>query len=73
MDPVLGEPFAAAPDTHVIPTYWPVPNVGVIPMNAFVIRAAEPVLVDTGTAALTDHFLDALESIVRPPTCAGSG
>jgi glyoxylase-like metal-dependent hydrolase (beta-lactamase superfamily II) len=66
MDPVLGEPFAAAPDTQVIPTYWPVPNVGVIPMNAFVIRAAEPVLVDTGTAALSDQFVDALESIVRP-------
>jgi glyoxylase-like metal-dependent hydrolase (beta-lactamase superfamily II) len=66
MDPVLGEPFAAAPDTHLIPTYWPVPNVGVIPMNAFVIRAAEPVLVDTGTGALTDEFVDALASIVRP-------
>ena len=66
MEPTLGEPFAAAPDTHVIPTYWPVPNVGVIPMNAFVIRAAEPVLVDTGTAALTDEFVDALASIVRP-------
>ena len=66
MDPVLGEPFAAAPDTHVIPTYWPVPNVGVIPMNAFVIRAAEPG-VDTGTAALSDQFVeDALESILRP-------
>lgn len=66
MDPVLGEPFAAAPDTHVIPTYWPVPNVGVIPMNAFVIRAAEPVLVDTGVGALTDEFVDALGSLVRP-------
>lgn len=66
MEPTLGEPFAAAPDTHVIPTYWPVPNVGVIPMNAFVIRAAEPVLVDTGTGALTDDFVDALTSIVRP-------
>ncbi len=66
MNPTLGEPFAAGPDTHVIPTYWPVPNVGVIPMNAFVIRADEPVLVDTGTGALSDEFLDALSSLVRP-------
>ena len=66
MDPTLGEPFAAGPDTHVIPTYWPVPNAGVIPMNAFVVRASEPVLVDTGTGALSEPFLDALSSIVRP-------
>lgn len=66
MDPTLGEPFAAGPDTHVIPTYWPVPSAGVIPMNAFVVRASEPVLVDTGTGALSEPFLDALASIVRP-------
>ena len=66
MEPTLGEPFAAGPDTHVIPTYWPVPNAGVIPMNAFVVRASEPVLVDTGTGALSEPFLDALSSIVSP-------
>lgn len=66
MEPQLGEPFAAGPDTHVIPTFWPVPNTGVIGMNAFVIRAAEPVLVDTGTGFLGDQFLDALASIIRP-------
>lgn len=66
MQPELGEPFAALPDTHVIPTFWPVPNTGVIGMNAFLIRAAEPVLVDTGTGFLADRFLDALTSLVRP-------
>jgi flavorubredoxin len=66
MEPVLGEPFAATPDTHVIPTYWPVPGVGTIPMNAFVVRSAEPVLVDTGTGVLGDDFLDALGSVIRP-------
>ncbi|MFR9805242.1 MBL fold metallo-hydrolase [Pseudonocardia sp. RS010] len=66
MDPFVGEPYPAAPDTYVIPTYWPVPGVGVIPMNAFVIGSAEPVLVDTGAGALGEQFLAALESIVRP-------
>ncbi|MCV2490797.1 MBL fold metallo-hydrolase [Geodermatophilus sp. YIM 151500] len=64
MDPVLSEPFRAGPDTTVIPTHWPVPGVGVIPMNAFVVHASEPVLVDTGTAALGEDFVDALASIV---------
>lgn len=66
MEPTMGDPFQAAPDTQVIPTYWPVPGVGVIPMNAFVIDAGEPVLVDTGTGVLTDDFVTALESVIRP-------
>ncbi|MGY1712199.1 MBL fold metallo-hydrolase [Geodermatophilus sp. SYSU D00758] len=66
MEPFVGEPYLAAPRTHVIPTYWPVPGAGVIPMNAFVIDSAEPVLVDTGTGALAEQFLAALESVVRP-------
>jgi flavorubredoxin len=66
MDPLLAEPFEAAPDTTVIPTHWPVPGAGVIPMNAFLVRAAEPVLVDTGTAVLGDAFLDALGSLLDP-------
>jgi glyoxylase-like metal-dependent hydrolase (beta-lactamase superfamily II) len=66
MEPFVGEPYQAAPDTCVIPTYWPVPGSGVIPMNAFVIDSAEPVLVDAGAGALGDQFMAALESVVRP-------
>lgn len=64
MEPFLGEPFAASRDVHVIPTYWPVPNAGVLPMNAFVVNAAEPVLVDAGVGVLSDGFIDALTSIL---------
>jgi hypothetical protein len=66
MQPTLGDPFEVARDVHVIPTYWPVPNIGSLPMNAFVIRGAEPVLVDSGAAVLSDEFMDALASIVAP-------
>jgi glyoxylase-like metal-dependent hydrolase (beta-lactamase superfamily II) len=62
--PFVGEPFPATPDTYVIPTYWPIPQVGVIPMNAFVIAAAEPVLVDTGVGVLSDDFIAALSSVI---------
>ena len=64
MQPVLGDPFAAGRDVHVIPTYWPVPNAGVLPMNAFVVHAAEPVLVDAGVGVLSDDFVDALASVL---------
>lgn len=64
MEPMLGEPFAAAADTHVIPTYWPVPNVGHLPMNAFLVHATEPVLVDTGVGVLSDAFVEAVSSLL---------
>ncbi len=64
--PHVGDPFAALPDTHVIPTYWPVPGLGTMAMNAFVVRADEPVLVDTGAGALADDFVDALADVVDP-------
>lgn len=66
MDPIVGDPFPAERDIHVIPTYWPVPNAGVIPMNAFLVKSDQPVLVDSGTAALGDEFLEALASIIDP-------
>lgn len=64
MQPTVGTPFAATRDVHVIPTIWPVPEVGFLPMNAFVIRSAEPVLVDTGAGALSDEFLSAVASVL---------
>ena len=44
----MEKPHQAAPDTVVLPTFHPVPGLGVLPVNAFVIKAKEPVLVDTG-------------------------
>ncbi|HKK05106.1 MAG TPA: MBL fold metallo-hydrolase [Gammaproteobacteria bacterium] len=65
-DPTMFEPRNVAPDTVSLISYLPVPGMGVLPINAFVIRAAEPVLVDTGLGGLRSELLDALESIVDP-------
>jgi glyoxylase-like metal-dependent hydrolase (beta-lactamase superfamily II) len=64
--PVMLTPQTVAPDTWILPAYLPVPGFGSLPVNAFVIRGAEPVLVDTGLAALGNEFMEALESIVDP-------
>lgn len=61
---IVGQPFQAGTEVHVIPTYWPIPNVGVIAVNAFVLHAAEPVLVDTGAGQLSDDFIAALRSVI---------
>jgi hypothetical protein len=60
------EPYRAAPEIDVLPSYFPIPGLGILPINAFVLRAAEPVLVDTGVALLSDEFMTQLSSVIDP-------
>jgi glyoxylase-like metal-dependent hydrolase (beta-lactamase superfamily II) len=53
-------PRRVAPDTECLTTHLPLPGMGVLPVNAFVVRAAEPVVVDTGVVAQGDAFLEGL-------------
>ena len=62
----MDAPYQAAPDVHVLPTNLPLPGVGVLPVNAYVLLAEEPVLIDTGMGMDSDQFVDALTSIVDP-------
>lgn len=61
----MDAPYQAAPDVHVLPTHLPLPGTGmVLPINAYVLTAAEPVLIDTGVGLDRGEFLDAVASIV---------
>ncbi len=64
--PTMYIPQTVAPDTISLNAYMPVHGFGVLPVNAFVIRAAQPVLVDTGLAALSDAFITDLQTIIDP-------
>ncbi|MFN3892200.1 MAG: MBL fold metallo-hydrolase [Beijerinckiaceae bacterium] len=48
-------------DWTVLSSFLPVPGVGGLPVNAFLLRGREPLLVDTGTPMLRDEFMAALE------------
>ncbi len=65
--PFVSPPLRVTADTWVLPTWIPIPTFGWLPSNAFLVRAAEPVLVDTGLFATCDAFVDALERIIEPP------
>ena len=58
--------YQAAADVHVLPATVALPGLGVLPVNAYVLLAEEPVLVDAGLGADGDDFVDALTSIVDP-------
>ena len=60
--PTMFEPYPAAPEIDVLPSYFPIPGYGILPINAFVLKAAEPVLVDTGLVLVSDEFLPQLSS-----------
>ncbi|MFW3170730.1 MBL fold metallo-hydrolase [Geodermatophilus sp. CPCC 206100] len=62
----MDSPYQAAADVHVLPANLALPGVGVLPINAYVITAEEPVLVDTGLGVDADDFVDALSAIVDP-------
>src|SRR4029453_9574644 len=58
--------YHAAPDVHVLPANLPLPGVGVLPVNAYLLMAEEPVLIDTGIGLDGDDFITAVSSIVDP-------
>ena len=62
--PTMFDSREVAPDTQALLSYMPVPGFGILPVNAFVIRSPEPVLVDTGLAALGNEFMKNLRSVV---------
>ena len=58
--------YKAAPDIEVLTSNFPIPGYGLVPINAFVIKGSEPVLVDTGTGVESEEFMRALRSIIDP-------
>ncbi len=60
------EPWQVSTDTLALRNYGPLPGIGIVPINAFLIQAAQPVLVDTGIAEDRDAFMTALRSIIDP-------
>ena len=58
--------YVAQPDIEVLTSNFPIPGYGVVPINAFVIKGSEPVLVDTGAVVESDEFMAALRSVIDP-------
>jgi glyoxylase-like metal-dependent hydrolase (beta-lactamase superfamily II) len=53
-------------DVSVLSDQLPVPGIGFLPVNAFVLHAAEPVVVDTGLSLPDRGFMEALGSVLDP-------
>ena len=45
---------------------FPIPGYGLVPINAFVIKGSEPILVETGAAVESAEFMAALRKVIDP-------
>lgn len=59
--PTFLEPRRVSAAWTVLPSWLPLPGMGALPVNSFLLKGREPVLVDTGLGMLGDAFLAALE------------
>ena len=58
--------YKAAPDVDVVTSTATITGFGNLAINAFVIHATEPVLVDTGAVRESEDFMAALRTVVDP-------
>lgn len=66
IDAFSRKPFEIAEETYVVPWYLEAPPVGVFAMHSMVIRGTEPVIVDTGSPADREQWLDSVFGLVDP-------
>lgn len=62
----MDKPYQILPDVVVLPGHFPIPGAGFLQINAYVIKAKEPVLVDTGMGIESESFMAALKSVIDP-------
>ena len=60
----MEKPFSIDNDIVALPAFFPVPGMGFLAVNAFLIKAREPVLVDTGMGIESPAFIRTLESVI---------
>lgn len=53
-------------DISILPSYFPIPGFGLVPVNSYVIKAQQPVLIDTGLHSDSDAFMAELGSVIDP-------
>lgn len=62
-----------SPDVSLLSDTAEVPGLGFLPVNAFVLHAEQPVVVDTGLSTADRDFVSDLVGSSTRPTFAGSG
>jgi len=62
----LEKPRRVDGDTYIVTTNFPAGQLGILPINWYLIEAREPVLIDTGMPIEREQFLTTLGSLIDP-------
>lgn len=62
----MEQPLHITESVTVLASYVPIPGLGQLPVNAYVVMSTEPVLIDAGLRADADEFMNVLRSVVEP-------
>jgi flavorubredoxin len=62
----MEKPYHVTGAVSALPSYVPIPGLGLLPVNAYVLKSAAPVLIDTGLHADSDEFVEALRAVIDP-------
>jgi len=62
----MDKPYHVTADIEILPAHFAIPGMGFLPVNAFIIKATEPILVDTGMGVDSEEFMKALKSVINP-------
>ncbi len=54
-----------SPETEVFTSYLPLPGLGLVTINSFLLRSSQPLLVDTGTVAANASYFAALSARIE--------
>jgi hypothetical protein len=62
----MEKPYRLMENVEILPSFFPIPGMGFLAVNAFIIKTKEPVLIDTGMGIDSPEFINSLESIMNP-------
>lgn len=62
--PTRFDPMRVAAETFALPAFFPIPGLGLLPMNSFLVRGAQPVLVDSGPPTLAGELMEQLGTLM---------
>jgi flavorubredoxin len=60
------KPIHVTDTLSALPSYVPIPGLGLLPVNAYVLKSAAPVLIDAGLHSDCEEFVEALGEVMEP-------
>ncbi|MEJ2109835.1 MAG: MBL fold metallo-hydrolase [Acidobacteriota bacterium] len=62
----MEKPYQLMENIEILPSFFPIPGMGFLAVNAFVLKSKEPVLIDTGMGMDSQEFMKSLEAVMDP-------